>query len=165
MKTRCIFSTNDLDAARVAMQAARDAGVDDYDISLVARDDIELEKIPDHLMTGRTDFAPSAIRGVACGGGTGLLLGLVAVAIPPLGVTLAGAGAIALAGAAVGCWTGALIGSEVPDIIHRKFKGELDAGHILVVIDASKDKLERAEPAVARTGATMLPFHAHTVLT
>lgn len=165
MKTRCIFSTNDLDGARAAMQAARDAGVDDYDISLVARDDIELERIPDHLLTGRTDFAPSALRGVACGGGSGLLLGLIAAAVPPLGITLAGAGAITLAGAAVGCWTGALIGTEVPDIIHRKFKSELDAGHILVVIDANKDKLERAEPAVAGTGATMLPFHARTVLT
>jgi hypothetical protein len=34
-----------------------------------------------------------------------------------------------------------------------------------VVIDASKDKLGVAEPAVARTGATPLPFRAHTALT
>jgi hypothetical protein len=165
MKTRCVFSTDNLTAARAAMQAARDAGVNDYDISLVAREDIEIQQIPDHLMTGRTDFAPSALRGVACGGGTGLLLGLIAVVVPPLGVTLAGAGAIALAGAAVGCWTGALIGTEVPDVIHRKFREEINTGHILVVLDASKDTLEQAEPAVARTGAVMLPFHARTVLT
>jgi len=165
MKTRCVFSTPDLDAARAAMHAALDAGIDDSDICLVARDDIELKNIPDHRMTGRTDFVPSALRGVACGGGSGLLLGLLAAAVPPLGVPLAGAGFAAVAGAAVGGWTGALIGSEVPDVIHRKFSAEIASGHILVVLDASKDKLELAEPAVARTGATLLPFHAHTMLT
>lgn len=165
MKTRCVFSTPDLDAARAAMRAALEAGIEDSDICFVAREDIELRSIPDHRMTGRMDFVPSAIRGVACGGGSGLLLGLLAAAVPPLGVPLVGAGFAAVAGAAVGCWTGALIGSEVPDVIHRRFSDEIASGHILVVLDASKDKLEQAEPAVARTGATLLPFHARTVLT
>lgn len=163
MKTRCVFSTPDMEHARAAMRAALDAGIDDDDICFVARDDIELENIPDHRMTGRTDFVPSAFRGVACG--AGLLLGLLAAAVPPLGVTLAGAGVAAVAGAAVGGWTGALIGSEVPDVIHRKFGGEIASGHILVVLDADRDRLEIAGPAVARTGATPLPFRAHTALT
>jgi hypothetical protein len=161
MKTRCVFSTPDLAAARAAMAAARQAGIPDEDISLIARQDIELQQIPDHLMTGRTDFYPAAVRGAACGGGTGVLLGLVAVAVPPLGVTLAGATAIALAGAAVGCWTGALVGTEVPDAVHRKFKNEIDAGRILVVLDASKERLAAAAPAVLATGARHLPLHAH----
>jgi hypothetical protein len=58
-----------------------------------------------------------------------------------------------------------MVGFEVPDVVSRKFKDEIAAGRILVVIDASKDKLGVAEPAVARTGATPLPFHAHTALT
>jgi hypothetical protein len=158
MKTRCVFSTPDL-------AAAREAGIDDGDISLVAREDIELEKIPDHLMQGRNDFYPAAVRGGVCGGGTGLLLGLIAVAVPPLGVTLAGAAAMTIAGAAFGTCIGEMVGFEVPDVVSRKFKDEIAAGRILVVIDASKDKLGVAEPAVARTGATPLPFHAHTALT
>jgi len=147
------------------MAAAQEAGIDDRDISLVAREDIELERIPDHLMQGRNDFYPAALRGGACGGGTGLLLGLIAVAVPPLGVTLAGAAAITVAGAVFGSWIGELVGFEVPDVVSRKFKDEIAAGRILVVIDANKEQLAVAEPAVARTGATQLPFHAHTVLT
>ena len=165
MKTRCVFSTSDLTAARTAMAAAQEAGIDDRDISLVAREDIELERIPDHLMQGRNDFYPAALRGGACGGGTGLLLGLIAVAVPPLGVTLAGAAAITVAGAVFGSWIGELVGFEVPDVVSRKFKDEIAAGRILVVLDASKEQLALAEPAVARTGATLLPFHVHTVLT
>ncbi|MDW2982361.1 MAG: hypothetical protein WBG81_04610 [Rhodanobacter sp.] len=165
MKTRCVFSTPDLTAARAAMAAAQAAGIDDRDISLLAREDIELERIPDHLLQGRNDFYPAALRGGACGGGTGLLLGLIAVAVPPLGVTLAGAAAMAVAGAAFGSCIGEIVGFEVPDTVSRKFKAEIAAGRILVVIDARRDQLGVAESAVARTGATPLPFHAHTVLT
>ncbi|NUR24083.1 hypothetical protein [Frateuria sp.] len=161
MKTRCVFSTPDLATARTAMMVARQAGIPDDDISLIAREDIELQQIPDHLMIGRTDFYPAAARGVACGGGAGMLLGLIAVAVPPLGVTVAGAIAIALAGAAVGCWTGALVGLDVPDAVHRKFKDEIEAGRILLVLDASKERLAVAGPAVLASGARHLPLHAH----
>ena len=74
MKIRCVFSTPDLAAARAAVAAARQAGVPDDDISLIAREDIELQQIPDHPMTGSTDFYPAAARGAVCGGGTGVLL-------------------------------------------------------------------------------------------
>lgn len=161
MKTRCAFSTPDLSAARAFMVAARQAGIPDDDISLIARQDIELQHIPDHLMVGRTDFYPAAARGAACGGATGVLLGLIAIAVPPLGVTLAGASAIALAGAAVGCWTGALVGTDVPDAVHRKFKDEIDAGRVLVLIDTTRDRLSAACPALLATGARHLPLHAH----
>jgi hypothetical protein len=76
-------------------------------------------------------------------------------------VTFAGAAAIALAGAAVGCWTGALVGTDVPDAVHRKFKDEIASGRILVVLDASKDRLAVAGPAVLATGARHMPLHAH----
>jgi hypothetical protein len=164
MKTRCVFSTNDLPTARAAMAAAREAGVDDRDISLVAREDIELAKIPDHLMQGRNDFYPAAVRGGLCGGGTGLLLGLAAAAVPSLGVTLGAAAAMTIAGAAFGTCIGEIVGFEVPDTVSRKFSDEIAAGRILVVIDARREQLDAVEPAVLHTGARELPFHAHTVL-
>jgi hypothetical protein len=70
-----------------------------------------------------------------------------------------------VAGAVFGSWIGELVGFDVPDVVSRKFKDEIAAGRILVVIDADKERLTVAEPAVARTGAVLLPFHAHTVLT
>ena len=165
MKIRTVFSTPDLASAQAAMEAALQAGIPDDDIALIAREDIEHDAIPDHLLTGCTDFYPAAMRGAACGGGTAIVLGLVATAIPPLGVTLTGAGAMALAAAAVGGWTGALVGSEVPDVIHRRFKGEIASGHILVVIDGDKELLSIAEPIVEEAGATHLPFRTYTMLT
>ncbi|WP_158882358.1 hypothetical protein [Rhodanobacter sp. L36] len=165
MKTRRVFSTPDLTTARTAMSAARSAGIADKDISLVARDDIEIEKIPDHRLTDHHDSSPGAMRGVALGGGSGLLLGLIAIAVPPLGLTLAGAAAMTVAGAAVGAWTGALIGLDVPDAISRTFQDEIAAGRILLVLDGEQPQLDAAQAGVVDTGAVPLPFSTPTVMT
>jgi hypothetical protein len=165
MKTRSVFSTPNLPAAQAAMQAAREAGVDDKDLSLIAREDIELEKIADHRLVDHNDSSPAAVRGIGLGGGTGLLLGLIAVAVPPLGLTLAGVGAMTVAGAAMGAWTGALVGFDVPDAVSRNFQEQIKAGHILVVVDTEADQLAPARTAVEATGAVLLPFEAPTAMT
>jgi hypothetical protein len=164
VKTRHVFSTPDLAAAKAAMQAARVAGVAPEDISLVARSDIELQT-PEQHQEASSDFFPGAVRGVVGGGATGLLAGLVAVAIPPLGVTLAGVAALTLAGAMVGSWTGAIAGASVPDPVRRRFEGEIEAGRILVVLDGDKELLAAAQPALVAAGATPLPFDKPTALT
>ena len=165
MKIRCVFSTTNLPAAQSALQAARHAGIVDDDLSLIARDDIELEKIADHRLVNHNDSSPAAVRGIGLGGGTGLLLGLIAVAVPPLGLTLAGVGAMTVAGAAMGAWTGALVGFNVPDAVSRAFEEQIKAGHILVVIDAEADQLPAARAAVEGTGAVPLPFEEPTAMT
>ena len=163
-KSRCVYLTEDMHAANAALQAARQAGIPNGDLSMVARGDIELEKIPDHMTEDHHDFAPGAVRGVAMGGGTGLLLGLIGVVVPPLGITLAGAAAIAVAGAAMGAWTGALVGFDVPDAVSRTFEAEIKAGHILLVVDASDAEHEVARGAIIATGAAVLPFHQSTAM-
>jgi len=165
VKTRHVFSTPDLATAKAAMQAARAAGVAPGDISLVARSDTELEQAPEQHREAHSDFFAGAARGVIGGGATGLLAGLVAVAIPPIGVTLAGVIALGVAGAMVGSWTGAIAGASVPDPVRRKFEAEIQAGRILVVLDGDKQLLAAAQPAVVAAGATPLPFDAPTALT
>jgi hypothetical protein len=165
MKTRHVLSTPDLATARTVMQAARAAGMPEQDISLIARSDIELEAAPEQHKEAGGDFYPAALRGVIGGGATGLLAGLVAVAIPPIGITLAGVAGLAIAGALTGGWTSAMVGASVPDPVRRKFEEEIEAGRILVVLDADKDLLARTEPALVRAGATPLPFDQPTALT
>src|SRR5690606_35193174 len=126
MKTRHVYTTPDLPAAQKVMGAARSAGVADDDILLVARSDIELQAVPDHRKEADSDMLPAAARGAGMGAGAGLLAGLVAVAIPPLGVTLAGAAATTIAGAAVGSWSAALMGSSLPDPVRQRFQDRID---------------------------------------
>ncbi len=164
MKSRHVYSVPDVPTADAALRAAREAGLQDDDLSLVARADIELDSIPDHRKEADTDFKPAAIRGAAAGGGTGLLLGLAAVAFPPLGVTLAGAALMTLGGTLVGTWVAALVGSTVEDPLRRKFEEEIEAGKILLVIDADDETLPRAEAAIRAKGGTRLEFDSPSAL-
>ena len=164
MKVRHVFSTPDIDTARNVMAAAHDAGIVSKDILLAARSDIELDEIPNEHKEADTDLIPAALRGAGYGGAAGLLAGLAAIVLTPIGLTLAGAAAAAVAGAVVGCWASALVGSSLPDPIRRKFDTEIQAGRILVVIDAEKEELDAAEPSILRAGATPLPYEQTTAL-
>ncbi|SEI40233.1 hypothetical protein [Frateuria terrea] len=165
MKNRHVFSTPNVESAKTVMQAARAAGIPEDDISLIARADIELEATPEQHKEAGSDFYPAALRGVVGGGAIGLLAGLVAVAIPPIGITVAGVAGLTIAGALTGGWSGALTGASVPDPVRRKFEDEIEAGRILVVLDGDNEVLARAEPALTRAGGTMLPFDRPTALT
>lgn len=165
MKTRHVVGTPDVAAARSVMQAARGQGIADDDIFLVARSDIELERISDDKKVAAMDFVPAALRGTLAGAVTGLLAGLVAVAIPPLGVTIAGAGALAGLGALVGTWSSALIGSSLPDPIRQMYDDEIKAGRILVVIDVTDDHLEQAMAAMTAAGGTPKSYSMPAALT
>jgi hypothetical protein len=165
MKTRRVFSTPSVAVARDAIGAACRTGVEDTDISLIARSDIELEAIPERHKESDTDFMPAALKGASIGGATGLLAGIAAVVIPPFGVTLAGAAIMTVLGAAVGTWSAALMGSSLPDPVRRKFEEEIEAGRILVVLDAEDDQLPAIEAAVAATGAIPLPYSPTDAMT
>ncbi len=164
MKTRHVFSVPDLATAQLAIRAAREAGLTNDNLSLIARSDIELESIPDRHKEASTDFLPAAMRGAATGGAAGLVAGLAAIAFPPLGVTLAGAALLTAGGAAVGTWVSALVGSTVEDPVRRRFEDEIQAGRILVVLDAEDPQLPAAAAAITAAGATPLPYEATTAL-
>lgn len=165
MKSRHVFSVPDLASAQAAMRAAREAGLRDEDLSLVARPDIELDSIPDHRKEADTDFKPAALRGAAAGGLTGLVAGLLAMAFPTLGVTLVGVALMCLGGALIGTWAGALAGSTVQDPLRRQFDKEIQGGRILLVVDADEDTRPAAEAAIRASGGTSLDFDAPTAMT
>src|SRR6478752_342938 len=107
----------------------------------------------------------AAWHGTMYGAAAGLVAGLLAMYIPFFGVSLAGAGALMIVGALVGTWASVLMGSALPDEVRRTFPAEIEAGQILVVIDAEPEAFEQIEPALARAGALRLPFETTTALT
>lgn len=165
MKIRHVFVTRDVIQARDALLALREQGVGVDDISLVARSDIELDRIPDELKEADTDFVPAAMRGMGIGGATGLLAGLAAVVFAPVGITLAGAAAIGALGALVGGWSSALMGSALPDPVRQQFDDEISAGRILLLVDAEPDVQPRLQLALAAVGALRLDYEAPAAMT
>jgi hypothetical protein len=164
MKIRHVFSTTSPAAAVEAIAAARAAGVEDDAISLIARHDIEMDEVPGERIDVAADVMPAAWRGAATGGALGIVGGLVGVAVPAIGIPLAGVGLIALTGAAVGAWSSALMGSEVPSQVRREFEAEIAAGRVLVVIDAPREDAATVSAAMRQAGAVELPFEQLTAL-
>ena len=165
MKIRHVFVTQDVLQVRNALLALREQGIGADDISLVARSDLELDRIPDDLKEADTDFLPAAMRGMGIGGATGLLAGLAAVVFTPVGITLAGAAAVGALGALVGGWSSALMGSALPDPVRQQFDDEISAGRILVLVDAEPESQPRLQAALAAAGAKRLDYEAPTAMT
>lgn len=140
MKRR-IFAFDSVDAARAAVQRLRSRGVSDKCISLIARSDIEIESVPGELLDASSDLVPALGRGAAVGGATALVAGVVAMVFPPLGLAIGGPVLLAFlgGGALVGAWTAALVGATVPNDVRRTFEKEIQAGRILLVVDAVRD--------------------------
>src|SRR3546814_1759087 len=96
------------------------------------------------------------------GGSAGLIGGLIGVVVPPIGLTIAGVAETTLVGAAVGSWVTALIGSMVPDEVHRRFESEIRAGRILIVVDETPGTMAAAEAALREAGAAQLRSEEQT---
>ena len=87
---------------------------------------------------------------MALGGATGLMGGLVALAMP--GFVIAGGALLAmgLVGAGMGVWLGGMIGVDVENSQVKKFKSAIDEGKILVLVDIAKDRVDEIEVLVKK---------------
>ena len=149
---RQIYSLPSASSARAAVAALRGAGFTEEHISLAARHDVELERLPDTYAEETHDFNGGLKRGLVIGGGTGLLAGLVATSIPSFGVTLAGAALMALAGVALGGWSSALVGTTVPSDLRREFEDEIAQGRVVLAMKVAPGDERKVLEALAFLG-------------
>ena len=164
MKTRHIYLMQSVADAEQAIVALRAQGVAEEHIALVARADIEMARIPDDYRNASTDFMPAAMRGALGGGTAGVLAGLIGVAVPAIGITLAGAAAVAAIGAAAGAWASALAGSALPDPIRRQFEQEIAEGRILLLVDCEDENFADIDATLVPLGARPMDFTEPTAL-
>lgn len=64
----------------------------------------------------------------------------------------------------VGSLSSALLGATVPDPVRQQFDEEIQAGRVLVVLDAEQPVLDAAGDALAALGLRRLPYEAPTAL-
>ena len=89
-------------------------------------------------------------RGTAAGGVTGVLAGLVAMAFPPAGLTIAGGAVVCmtLASMGFGAWAATMIGVGIPNTRLRRFEHAIEEGELLMMVDVPKDRVEEIEALV-----------------
>ena len=126
--------------------------IEEKHIHVIAKPGTPLEDLPEASMLQKSDFVPAVEQGLALGGATGALVGLVAVALPPASTVIAGGALLlgSLAGASIGAWVSGMVGLSIDNRRIKEFESAIEAGHFLVLVDVPKDRVEEIENLVKR---------------
>jgi uncharacterized membrane protein len=147
---RIYFLIPDVQSAREIIDELLLRRIEWRHVHVLARAGVPLEDLPEATLAQRSDLIPALARGVAAGGVTGVLAGLVAMAFPPTGLTIAGGAVVlmTLASAGFGAWTATMIGVDVPNTRLKQFEDAIDNGELLMMVDVKKDRVEEIEQLV-----------------
>lgn len=126
------------------------AGIEEKHIHVIAKRGTPLEDLPEANLLQKSDFIPAVEQGVAVGGATGMLAGLIAVALPPASTVIAGGILLAtgLAGAGVGAWLSGMVGMSVGNRRIKEFEDAIESGEFLVLADVSAERVQEIEERI-----------------
>ena len=147
---RLYFLLPDLEVTHKVIDELLLTHIEESHLHVLAAEGVELGDLPEATLLQKSDFIPAMERGVALGGATGLLGGLVALAMP--GFVIAGGAVLAmgLVGAGMGVWMGGMIGVDVDNSQVKQFKTAIEEGKVLVMVDVPKDRVEDVETLVKK---------------
>lgn len=121
-------------------------------IHVLAKRGTPLEDLPEASVWQKSDIIPAMQRAVPLGGATGLLCGLVGLAIQPH-LVVAGGGillATSLAGAGIGVYLGGMVGLNVGNTRLKKFEEAIERGELLVIVDVPRERVEEITERIKR---------------
>ncbi|NLO88996.1 MAG: hypothetical protein GX088_01475 [Clostridia bacterium] len=154
---------------RVAEEAVNDLRQEGFDreISILAKERKGSggkgegeEGLTNATLETAENIADGATSGGVLGALAGLAAGAGALAIPGLGPVVA-AGPISglLTGAATGGIAGGLLDWGIPEEEGRRIEQDIREGNVLVAINTSEDKADRAEEVLRNHGARNIKVH------
>jgi hypothetical protein len=149
---RLYFLVPDIDQTRKIVDELLLARIDEKHIHVMAKEGTPLEDLPEATLSQKSDLIPALERGLTLGGITGVVVGLVAITIPPAGVVLGGGAILAstLAGAGVGAWISTMIGVDVPNTRLTMFENAIKHGEVLMMVDVAKDRVDEIDDLVKK---------------
>ncbi|MGH8454702.1 MAG: DUF1269 domain-containing protein [Nevskiales bacterium] len=150
MRRRLYFVVPDVTTTHKIVNELLLARVDAEHMHVVAKEGTPLGDIPEANILQKTDLIEAAERGLAVGGVTGALAGLLAVTFPPAGVILGGGmvAASMLAGAGFGAWVSSMIGINLPNRELKAYEAAVKSGAVLMMVDVAKDRVHEIERLV-----------------
>lgn len=133
-----------IDTTRQVVNELLLARIDDKHIHVLAREGTPMDDLPEANLLQKSDFVHGVEQGLAVGGATGVIAGLIAVTFPPAGLVLGGGAVlgIAIAGAGIGAWVSGMIGTDVPNTQLKEFEQEVANGAILLMIDSPASRVK-----------------------
>lgn len=153
MRRRLYFLLPDVESARKTEDELLLARVEERHIHFVAREDVELGRLPEATVVQRSDLLHAMLIGLVAGGVTGVMAGVVIYLLPAAEIGL-GLGVIlgtAILGAIIGTWVSGMIGISVPNSRLRPFDGAVSGGQILMMVDVPKGRVEEIVDLMHKT--------------
>ncbi|MBB5502988.1 DUF1269 domain-containing protein [Paraburkholderia sp. MM5384-R2] len=149
---RLYFLASDTSTAKAIVDDLLRARITWRHLHVLANHSVALEQLPEATLLQSSDVVHSLERGVALGGATGALVGLVALAFPPAELAIAGGAVISLtlAGAGFGAWTAAMIGVAEPNARLERFRDAIRGGQLLIMADVPGSREQEIEQMVAQ---------------
>ncbi len=126
------------------------ARIDEKNIHVIAKRNTPLEDLPEATLLQKSDFVPAVEQGLAVGGSTGMLAGLIAIMLPPASTVIAGGILLAttVVGASVGAWVSGMVGMSIGNRRIKEFEDAVEAGKFLVLVDVPASRLEEIEERI-----------------
>lgn len=148
---RIYFLVPDIETTKKIVDELLLARVEERHMHVLAKRDTPMEDLPEASFLQKTDFIPALEQGIAIGGATGVLAGLVALALPT-GLVLGGGAvlALSLAGAGLGAWWSSMIGASTGNRRLKDFEAAIEQGEFLMMVDVPKERVEEIEELVKK---------------
>jgi hypothetical protein len=145
---RLCFLVPNVESAHGVVDDLRGAGISDTNLYVIAREGTPLGDLPDAGAIEASDFYPQLRRGLAMGGAIGVIGGLIAMRVA--GAILGGGAVLlfGLIGAGVNGVLSAIAGAAFPNTRFTKFEAAIEAGHVLIAVDAAPDRIADVERIV-----------------
>lgn len=149
MNRRLYFILPDVSTAKAVEKDILIARIEDRRMHFLARRDIDLGDLPEASIVQKSDLTHGAFIGLITGAVTGVVIGCLLYLFDTFGMSLGftvSFGTILILfviGSLMGMWiSGTLIGVSAPNIHLKPFEKAMEAGHILMMVDVPKDRVE-----------------------
>lgn len=153
MNRRLYFVLPDVETAQAVEKDLLLGRIEEKRMHFLAKRGTDLKDLPEASVIQKTDLLHGFQVGLVAGAGTGGLVGFMIYRFPELVGANLSIGIIfimALFGALFGAWVASMVGSSAPNIHLRAFEKTMEEGHILLILDVPKPRVEEVRDIIGK---------------